>query len=96
MYLSAFQRVASDGTVKTVSTLTVPAKATAVEIQADTQAVRYTMDDATDPTSSAGMLFLTTEGPKFFLIEDLRRIRFTQGSGGAGGLNFHYLSARDI
>ena len=95
MYLS-FQRVASDATAKTQSAFTIPAKATAVELQADTQAIRYTMDNATDPTSSSGMLFLTTEEPKFFLIDDFRRIRFTQGAGGAGGLNVHYLSARDI
>lgn len=95
MYIG-FQQVASGASVKTVSDLTVPAKATHVEIQADTQAVRYTMDNSTDPTSSVGMLFLTTEGPKSFLIDDLRRIRFIQGGGGAGNLNFHYFAGRDV
>lgn len=96
MYLPTFQRVASSAAVKTVADITVPPKATSVEIQADTQAVRYTMDDETDPTSTLGMLFLTTEGPKEFLIEDLQRIRFTQGAGGAGALNFHFIAGRDI
>lgn len=95
MYL-LFEREASDGTVKTVSSLSPPAKATHAELQADTQAIRYTMDNTTDPTSSSGMLLLTTSEPKLFLIEDLKRIKFTQGSGGAGGLNVHYLGGRDI
>lgn len=96
MFLPTFQRVASDGTVKTVTALTVPAKATGVEIQADTQDVRYTMDNTTDPSSTAGMVFRIASDPKYFTIDDLRRIRFTQGAGGAGGLNFHYNAGRDV
>ena len=95
MYIG-FQSVASDGTVKTVADFTVPAKATHVEVQAVTQAVSYTMDDATDPTATAGMLFLTTEGPKTFLVEDFNRIKFTQGAGGAGLLNVHWFAGRDV
>jgi hypothetical protein len=85
-----FDSVASDATVKTVADVTVPAGATHVEIQAVTQAVSYTMDDATDPTATAGMQFLTTDPPRAFLVDDLNRIRFTQGAGGAGVLNFHF------
>ena len=95
MYIG-FQSEASDGTVKTVTSITVPAKATHVEIQAVTQGVSYTMDNATDPTATAGMQFLTTQEPKLFLVEDLNRIKFTQGSGGAGVLNFHFLAGRDV
>ena len=95
MYLS-FEQVAVDGTVKTASALTIPANATGVEIQADTQAVRYTMDNASTPTSSSGMQFLTTSEPRYFLIEDLKRIKFTQGAGGAGVLNLHYHAGRDV
>jgi len=95
MYLS-FEQVATDGTVKTVADLTVHANATHAEIQADTQAVRYTMDGATDPAAGSGMIFLTSESPKTFLIEDVKSIRFTQGTGGAGKLNIHYLAGRNV
>ena len=91
-----FQQVVASSAVKTVADLTVPAKATAVEIQADDQSVRYTMDDATNPTADVGMVFLVTEPPKTFLIEDLRRIRFIRGAGSDGNLNFHYLAGRDV
>ncbi len=91
-----FERVASDGTVKDVSDLTIPAGATWAEIQADTQHVSYTMDGATDPAAGSGMLLLTTEPPKLFLIEDVRNIRFIQGSGGAGAINVHYGAGRNI
>ena len=94
MYLS-YQRVASGASAKTVSDLTVPAKATHAELQADTQNVRYTMD-GTVPTSTSGMLFLTTEPPKTFLIEDVKRIKFIQVAVGAGALNIHYFAGRDI
>ena len=87
---TGFDSVASDATVKTVADVTVPTGATHVEIQAVTQAVSYTMDDATDPTATAGMQFLITDPPRVFLIEDLNRIRFTQGAGGVGLLNFHF------
>lgn len=96
MYLPAFQQVVASSSVKTVSALTVPVKATHVEIQADTQPVRYTMDNATDPSQTSGMVFLITEGPKAFLIEDLKRIRFTRGAGSDGNLNFHYFGGRDV
>lgn len=95
MYLSC-ERVASSGAVKTQTALTIPAKATQAEIQADSQNVRYTMDATTDPTSTLGMLFLTTDLPKTFLIDDVRRIRFTQGAGGAGAINIHYFAGRDV
>lgn len=94
MYLS-FQRVASGASAKTVADLTVPAKATHAELQADTQSIRYTMD-GTAPASDSGMSLLTTSDPKTFLIEDVKRIKFIQGAGGAGGLNIHYFAGRDI
>lgn len=95
MYLSYEQEPAT-AAVKTVANLTVPARATHVEIQADTQAIRYTMDNATNPAAAVGMLFLVTDCPKLFLIEDLRRIRFIQVAAGAGNLNLHYLAGRDV
>lgn len=95
MYIG-FQSVAVDGTVKELQHLTVPPKATGVMLQAVTQNVAYTMDNATDPTTTAAMQLLTTRPPEYFLIEDLKRIRFTQGAGGAGVLNLHYVAGRDI
>lgn len=89
MFLS-FQRVAVDDVVKTVAALTVPVAARGAMLQADTNSIRYTMDNTTDPTGSSGMLLLTTSVPEHFLIEDVKRIRFVQGPGGAGGLNVHY------
>lgn len=90
MYL-AFTQVASSGAVKTVADLgTIPGNATHAELQSDTQDIRYTMDGETDPTSTSGMLLVTTHEPKTFLIDDVRNIRFTQGAGGAGKLNIHY------
>lgn len=95
MYIG-FDSVASGATVKTVADLaTVPPKATGVEIQAVSNHIAYTMDNATDPTATAGMLLLTTEGPKAFDIVDLKRIRFIQVTG-AGKLQLHYFGGRDI
>lgn len=95
MYVG-FSSVASSGAVKTIADITVPAKATHVEIQAVTQSVSYTMDNVTTPTTTVGMQFLTTQEPKLFLVEDLNRIKFTQGAGGAGVLNFHFIAGRDV
>ena len=95
MFLS-YEKVAATDAVKTESDLTIPGNATAVEIQADTQNVRYTMDGSTDPAQATGMLFLTTEPPKTFNIEDLKRIRFVRGNASSGVLNLHYFAGRDI
>ncbi len=94
-YVGYEQEAATD-TVKTVSSLTVPANATLVELQADTQDVRYTMDNATDPSQTSGMVLLTTHVPKLFSVEDLRRIRFVRGAGSNGNLNLHYYTGRDV
>ena len=95
MYIG-FKSVASSSAVKTAADLaTIPAKATSVELQAVTNHISLTMDNATDPTATAGMLLLTTSPPKEFLIEDLLRIRFIQVTG-AGVLNCHFLAGRDV
>lgn len=96
MYL-LYEQEATTNTAKTVSDLAPPAKATGVEIQADTQNCRYTMDNTTAPvTGSVGMIFRTTDPPKQFLIDDLRRIKFIRDAGSNGNLNFHYFAGRDI
>ncbi len=95
MYLS-FERIAVSDTVLTVSDLTVPGNATMVEIQSDTQDVRYTMDDSTDPAQASGMVFGTAHVPKLFVIDDIRRMKFVRGNASNGAINIHYLSGRDV
>lgn len=82
--------------VKTATDLTIPANATGVELQADTSDIRYTMDDATDPTQITGMVLVNGLDPEPFLIQDLRKIRFTRGSGSNGNLNCHFWAGRNI
>jgi len=95
MFLS-FEQIAVSSAVLTVSALTVPAKATGVELQADTAGIRYTLDGATNPTVSAGMVLLVTEAPRYFTVEDLKRIKFIRSGGSDAKLNVHYLAGRDI
>ncbi len=96
MYLS-FEQVVADASVDTVAELTIPSGATHAEIQADTQDVRYTMDDSTAPTQTLGMIFDATNPtvPKSFVIDDIRRIRYTRGAGSDGNLNIHYFGGRN-
>ena len=95
MYLN-YEQVAATAAVQTAAALTVPGNATHAEIQACTNDVRYTMDNATDPTQTLGMVLLTGWHPKLFLIEDLLRIRFTRGAAADGNLNVHYVAGRDV
>ena len=85
-----YEQIDVGAVAKDVAALTIPPTATHAELQADTGSVRYTMD-GTAPSSSFGMLLLVTERPQGFLVEDLRRIQFIQGSG-AAKLNIHYYS----
>lgn len=97
MYLSC-QRVAVAAVVKDASAFTVPSGTTYVELQADTQNVRYTMDGTTTPSDTLplGMLFLTTQPPRQFSIEDFQNIKFIQDVGGTAALNAHFYTGRDI
>ena len=90
-----YERILADDSVKDVDDLAPPAKATQVHLQADTNNVRYTMD-GTDPTTSSGMVLLTTMLPQSFLVEDLKTIKFIRDGGSSGYLNAHYFSGRDI
>lgn len=74
------------------SNIAIPSGASGVEIQADTGSVRYTCD-GTEPSATSGMLFLTTSEPKYFSLDDLVNMKYTQGSG-AGNLNFHFVGGR--
>jgi hypothetical protein len=95
MYLH-FEQVVANDTVQTVAALNPPGNATHAEIQADSNPVRYTMDDATDPAVGSGMIFVANEVPKTFVIDDVRRIRFIRGAGANGNLNIHYFAGRDV
>ena len=94
MYIG-YDSEASDGTVKLATTMTRPGNATLVEIQAETQNIRYRMDGG-NPAAALGMLFIVGLPVKLFLIEDFDRIRFTQSAGGAGMLHCHFIAGRDI
>lgn len=94
MYLG-YNQIAVSIAVLTESDLTIPAGATGAILQAETNNIRYTMD-GTIPTTTKGMLLITTLPPEEFLIEDIRRIKFIQVAAGAGVLNIHYFGGRDI
>jgi hypothetical protein len=92
-----YRQVNADATVRTAAHVPsgFPSNATHVELQADGQNIRYTMDDKTDPNQTRGMLLLTTEPPKMFLIQDFRNIRFVRGAASNGRLNMHFYAGRD-
>lgn len=90
-YLS-YERVAATDDVKDADDLTIPNTATHAELQADTQDVRYTMDDSSDPDQSSGMILIVGLEAKAFLIDDVRNIRFHRGAGSNGNLNLHYFT----
>ncbi len=98
-YLS-HEQIAVGTAVLDQAAFTIPARATWVELQASGQIVNYTMDNgATPPTVGAtgvGMRLLTTENPKFFLIEDLLRIQMIRGAGSDATINVHYGAGRDV
>ncbi len=95
MYLLCEQIIADD-TVKTVTDLHPPANATGVELQSSNAAVRYTMDDAYDPSTTWGMLIKLNDMPKTFSIDDLRRIRFCRDGVTNANLHLHYFAGRDV
>lgn len=95
MYLF-YEQVAIDTVVKDVAAFNVPAKATHVELQADTGNIRYTMDNTTAPTTSSGMILYDGKQPKTFLVEDLLRMKFIRDGAAAAALNIHYFAGRDI
>ena len=87
-----FEVVTADSTVKDATAFTIPAEATRVVLQCESFDVRYTMDNATNPTSTSGMILRQKE-PQEFLIEDLKRIKFTVDGGGlnTAPINVHYV-----
>ena len=103
MYV-AYERVIVEAAVQTSANLTEAKMTLAshVELQAERGHIRYTMDNTTSPgvgenDQTYGMLLLTTEHPKLFTIEDLRRIRFCRNTSGVNPiLHLHYIDGREI
>lgn len=103
MYLY-FQQIASSGSVQSFTDIAAAenaaqkllvGKSTLCELQATAANISYTMDNVTDPTATKGMVLLTTEPPKLFINDDLKRIRFISVSG-SPMLNIHFLAGRDV
>jgi hypothetical protein len=89
-----FEQIVVPNSVRHLAHLTVPPSATHVEIQADTQNVRYRMD-GNNPTGTVGMLFVANAAPKTFDMNSLQAIRFIQAAAGAR-LNFHYFRGGSV
>lgn len=90
------ERISATGAVKTVTSLDIPKEATSARLQSDTVDVRYTMDGATDPSATSGMVLVNGLDPEDFLIQDVQKIRFTRGGAQDGGLNVHYYCGREV
>ncbi len=89
-----YQQISVSSDVLNASILSIPSGATHAEIQAETQNVRYTMDNKTTPTVAIGMIFLTTEPPKSFAMVDVKDIHFIRDGGSDAVLNIHYFGGR--
>jgi len=92
-----YERVIADATVKTATAFSIPDRATRAIVQCEDFNVRFTMDNATDPSASVG--FLMQQGTWYeFPIEDFKRIRFTVKNGGTNQapMNIHYATGRDV
>lgn len=98
MYVG-YEQESISTTVKDVDDLTIPSGATHAELQATENDINYTMDNSTSPTAGTtgvGMRLTTAMGPKLFLIEDVKRIKFIRGAAADAKLNVHYLGGRDL
>jgi hypothetical protein len=104
MYLS-FVQITVSTSVVTVPDNVIPSNATHVDVQADTQDIRYTMDDSTDPTANSGMILHSDHAggvtgiggpPITFLVEDIRRGRFIRDGASDAELLLHFFAGRDV
>jgi len=90
----SFHQYASYNATATVKTITLPAtanEASVVEMQSSVGPIRYTMDGATDPTQTSGMVLLeTSKCPKAVAIDDIVNLRFCRGSATDAVLHLHY------
>lgn len=96
MFIGFEQIAVTDSTtLHLASELTIPAQATAAQIQAGAGDVHYTLD-GTAPTATSGMVLETGNNPMEFLIEDIRNIQFIGASGAASShLKVNYFAGRE-
>lgn len=91
MAFKKFEQVAISSVVKTSADLTIPATATRAHLQASSAgSIRYTMDGATVPSTTSGMLLRSTSDPLDFLIEDVKNIKFVRDGSTDSSLLIHY------
>lgn len=83
------QLLISDSVID-INDLSVPSKTTRVELQAESNPVRLTMDGSTDPTQTSGIVLLAQDEPSEFLVEDFKRARLVRGAAADAVLNVHY------
>lgn len=91
-----YDQLAVSNTVLDVDNILIPDSATHAELQADTQPIRYTMDGATDPSQTSGLILRTDKAPKKFTIGDLRRMRFVRGAASDAALNLHFINGNAL
>jgi len=91
-----YQYVDATGVVKTVSNFTVPIEAYWCEMQSETNHIRYTLDGTTNPTTSSGMLLLTTKDPIRITAEQARKLRFIRDGAADAVLHLHWGAGRIV
>jgi len=87
-----YSQITVSSSVVLGSDQTVPQEATFVELQAETNPVRYTMDATTVPTQTSGAILATGKKPKLFTIGDFLRLKCVRGAGSDALLNVHYFN----
>lgn len=86
-----YERIAINGTTVTQlsAVANIPPGTIRAQLQADTANIHYTMDGASNPSSTVGMRLIAGLAPEWFEIKDLVRMRMIS-AGSASGLNIHY------
>jgi len=91
-YLS-YERAPAPIVVHNAGHLTLPAGISRVQLQANGNNIRYTMDGVAVPTIAVGMLLVVNAVPEWFEVEDLLNIQFIGVAAGAF-LDLHYYGTR--
>lgn len=81
-----YKQLTGLSSVKTLADVTdgIPSGSTWVLLQAETQNIRWTDDGSTTPTSTVGMILLTTTGPYLYSIgSKLTNLKFIEAAASA-------------